>query len=285
MLGMNIMDIPGIIGLIDLTRLNTKDPSEEEVTQISVLCKNAKTAVGPVAAVCVYPEYVAQAKEQLKDSSIRIATVVNFPTGNEPLDPTLAAITKSIAEGADEIDVVLPYEALKKGDTEFVIEYLKKCREATGDRTLKVIIESGVLNTEEIIAATTIVADIGADFVKTSTGKVPNKGATLEAVEAMLTVLKTRQEAGKKSIALKISGGITGDNVENYLELIEKYMGPEWLTSENVRIGASALLKDLLTKIPSTAPQMTFPQNNIPWSELAMGGEEEASPDSAPAAY
>lgn len=246
-----MIPIPKIVKLIDLTDLtglpDSKDISEPN-ERIFMLCKDAITPVGNVAAVCVYPQHVTYAKKTLQNTHIFIATVVNFPTGDEPLNVVESSIKNSLACGADEIDVVMPYKHLIEGDLDYVAAFLMRCRELTKNCCLKVIIESGLLTKEQIMTTTSIVCDVGANFVKTSTGKVQDKGATLEAVETILSVLAKRKIANQKYSGLKISGGVTQHNIQAYLSSIQNIMGSEWITPENVRIGASSLLQGLLAE-------------------------------------
>ena len=232
------MDKNKLIKLLDFTRLSDNDTPEA----VADFLNKAVTPFGAVAAVCVYPEFVALAKKTLQGTGIKIATVANFPTGNEDLASVSATIKQSLHDGADEIDVVMPYQHLIKGDHAYVIHYLTQCRALTKNHVLKVIIESGELNREQIITAATIVADIGADFVKTSTGKVA-VGATLDACDAILSVLSTRQN----SPGIKLSGGVnTPEQANTYLACIANYMGDDWIDSSHLRFGASRLLDALL---------------------------------------
>lgn len=227
-----------LIALIDLTRLNDHDST----AAVKMFCEQAHTPLGPVAAVCVYPQYIPAAKAALGDSNIPIATVANFPAGEDSLAVTLQSIEHSIQRGAHEIDVVLPYHQLQQDNLDFVTEFLHGCREHSQGLPLKVIIESGVLTPEQITQATLLVADAGADFVKTSTGKVTH-GASLEAVETILQSLS----AHTNPPGIKISGGVrTAEQAQAYIELIERYMGAAWINSQHVRIGASQLLQTLL---------------------------------------
>lgn len=232
------MKTEAIIGLIDLTSLT----GIEEAKDITTVCESAKKH--QVAAVCVYPQWVSQAVNELKDTGIPVATVVNFPSGNDTFEDIEKAITSSIAAGATEIDVVLPYTALKAGQTDEVATLLTKCRKLTEGHCLKVIIESGELTKDEIKLATTLVVDSGANFVKTSTGKA-QKGATFEAVEQMLGVLKAEQQKKKNIPGLKISGGVSINNVDTFMQIAESSMGRDWMTKKNLRIGASSLLSQL----------------------------------------
>ena len=227
-----------LVSLIDLTRLQEHDTAEA----ITALCQQAETPLGPVAAVCIYPEFVATARHALSQTHIPIATVANFPTGDDSLEATLTSIKNSLGAGAHEIDVVLPYKKLIAGETAQVAAFLEQCRAQTEGHPLKVIIESGALDKHHIIEATSLVAACGADFVKTSTGKI-EQGASLEAVETILSVLVTFDNPP----GIKISGGVRSiEQAQRYIELITQYMGPEWITPVRVRIGASKLLELLL---------------------------------------
>ena len=233
------MNNTDIIALIDLTRLVEND----SLQSIIELCHKATTPFGPVAAVCVYPEFVATAKNTLRDTPIAVATVVNFPSGNESLTITEQKIKESLAAGADEIDIVMPYQQLQLGDLNYVTKYLLKCRELTRKHCLKIIIESGALSPTQVNEATSIVAKIGADFVKTSTGKIEH-GASFAAVETILQVLAALDDAP----GIKISGGIrTPQQAHDYLQLITNYMGASWIAPQTVRLGASKLLDELLS--------------------------------------
>lgn len=223
-----------LIRLLDLTRLVENDTSDA----VADFCKKATTPVGPVAAVCVYPEFVTIAKRTLLGTNIPVATVANFPTGNETLSAVTATIQSSLGDGADEIDVVIPYQYLITNSIDYIKHFLTHCRALTQHHILKVIIESGELNRDQIILATTLVAECGADFVKTSTGKVPI-GATIEACDAILSVLSKRQNPP----GIKLSGGMnTPEQAETYLTCITNVMGNDWISKDHVRIGASRLL-------------------------------------------
>ena len=226
-----------LISLIDLTRLNDDDSP----TAINTFCQQAMTPQGPVAAVCVYPQFIAAAQTALGDTQIPIATVANFPAGDDNLTETLQSIDHSLKAGADEIDVVLPYKRLQQGDVEYVTEFLTACREHTQGHLLKVIIESGALTATQITQAASLVAAAGADFVKTSTGKIAT-GATLKAVDTILKTLSTFNDAP----GIKISGGVrTPEQAHAYIKLISDYMGAEWINAQHLRIGASQLLNRL----------------------------------------
>ncbi len=227
--------------LIDLTSLNDTDNAET----ISVLCQKATLKQHHVAAVCVYPSFVAQAKKLLASQSVRIATVVNFPDGTDSLENTLALIHQTIVEGADEIDVVFPYPNYLRGEKEKACDFIRACKAACGETILlKVILETGALLDVSLIAEVSYhVCYAGADFLKTSTGKIP-VGATLSAAQAMLSVIQKIP----RSIGLKVSGGIrTIEQAEQYVKLAEEIMGTDWISPSHFRIGASQLV-DVLHK-------------------------------------
>lgn len=231
---MKLSERSGLIKLLDLTRLVENDTSDAVIN----FCKKATTPFGPVAAVCVYPEFVTIAKKALLGTSIPIATVANFPTGNETLSAVTTTIQRSLGDGAAEIDVVMPYQYLITGSIDYVKHFLTHCRALTQHHILKVIIESGELNHDQILLATTLATECGADFVKTSTGKVP-VGATLEACDAMLSALSMCPNPP----GIKLSGGVnTPEQAEAYLTCIANRMGNDWLNPNHVRIGASRLL-------------------------------------------
>ena len=228
-----------LIACIDLTNLSTSCTSVD----IELLCQQAVTPHGPVAAVCVFPQWVELAKAELANSRVKVATVVNFPAPRLTIDACVQAIEENLASGADEIDVVMPYDVLAQGGDARVAKMLAACRQACGQNVLKVIIESGELSSPELIArASELVLAAGADFVKTSTGKT-EVGATIQAAEAILRVL----QAAKRPAGIKLSGGIrTFVTAYEYVQLAERYLGERWQDPQYFRIGASQLLQALL---------------------------------------
>ncbi len=231
-----------ILSLVDLTSLNSDD-SEETIIR---LCEKAAQYEEKVAAVCVYSKFVALAKQRLQllqADDVKIATVTNFPGGEQPLAEVLAETRSAIADGADEIDLGMPYRALMKDDIERAAEYVRQSKAlCEGDVHLKVIIESGELQTPELIRlASEVAIKAGADFIKTSTGKVP-VNATLSAAEVMLHSIKMLNP----KVGFKAAGGIRSfDEARAYLALAAEIMGPDWVGPSHFRFGASALLDDL----------------------------------------
>jgi deoxyribose-phosphate aldolase len=231
-----------VVSLMDLTSLNTDDNQ----ASINALVNSIDSKLGIPAAVCVFSEFVDDAKIALANrllSHVKVATVTNFPTGDAPLNEVLNETLIAIERGADEIDLVIPYKALIKGEADTVLEYVSESKKACGSRAkLKVIIESGELKTPALIAqATELAIQGGADFVKTSTGKVA-VNATLEATEIMLNTIKK----SSKPVGFKAAGGVkmTGD-ANAYLQLTTEIMGHEYLAPETFRFGASSLLNDV----------------------------------------
>lgn len=233
-----------IISLIDLTSLNETD----DKAIINELCAKAITPLGAVAAVCVYPQFVRQAKATLLNTAVKVATVANFPRGNATAASVLTEIEQAIAEGADEVDVVIPYQAYLVNRAESVQGFLHACKQACQSAKLKVILETGVLQSAELIEqASQAAIQAGADFLKTSTGKVA-VGATLEAAAVMLLAIKNAR-AECKSVGFKASGGIrTPEQAASYIKLAELILGENWVSSATFRFGVSGLLDALLNQ-------------------------------------
>ena len=230
-----------VLSYVDLTSLNNDD----DKTAIESLCSKVSLGHQSVAAICVFPEWVATAKTYFEEQSLNIpiATVTNFPDGSTNIERAVSETERAIAAGAHEIDVVLPYRALLNGDESTPAELVRECKDVCGDEViLKVIIESGELKTQDaIVAASEIAIANGADFIKTSTGKV-DTNATLSAAQTMLGVIK----ASGTDCGFKAAGGIrTVGEAMQYINLAEEIMGKDWVTPGHFRIGASSLLKDI----------------------------------------
>ena len=237
--------IANIASLIDLTSLNNSDTP----ATIEKLADNASFDGIQVAALCVFPELIVSAKQALaaRNLSLPIATVTNFPEGHANIARAVAETERALAVGADEIDVVLPYRSLQAGETQVARQLVEEVKSACAERAqLKVIIESGELKSAALIQqASELSVAAGADFIKTSTGKVP-ENATLQAAEIMLTAIKrSGQDCG-----FKAAGGIrTLEDAENYITLAERIMGNDWVTAARFRIGASSLVSDLKQRL------------------------------------
>ncbi len=226
------------LACLDLTSLNDADTAAD----IDALCTRAQTAHGPVAAVCVWPRFVAQARAALP-AAIKVAAVANFPDGALDLTRALADIEAIAQAGGDEVDVVLPYRALLADQSTEVAEFLSEVRFASRPLTLKVIIESGELHTPERIAqATRLALAAGADFVKTSTGKTQT-GATPAAAAVMLKEIKA---SGLSAAGFKASGGVRSvADAAGYIAQAEAALGAAALNPQRLRFGASGLLTDI----------------------------------------
>lgn len=235
---------------LDLTSLNDADTPAD----IDALCRRARTAHGDVAAVCVWPRFVAQARAALPPS-IKVAAVANFPAGALDLPRAMADVAEIAQGGGDEVDVVLPYRALMAGQASEVAEFLSEVRFASRPLTLKVIIESGALGAAERIAqATRMALAAGADFVKTSTGKT-STGATPEAAAAMLREIKA---SGLPAAGFKASGGVRSvAEAAGYIAQTEAALGAAALNPQRLRFGASGLLNDIEAVLSGAAPVPT----------------------------
>lgn len=234
------------LACLDLTSLNDSDTAAD----IAALCAKAQTPFGNVAAVCVWPRFVAQARAALP-TSIKVAAVADFPDGALDLPLALADVAAIAEAGGDEVDVVLPYRALMAGQAAEVAEFLAEVRHASRPLALKVIIESGELATPELIAeATRLALMAGADFVKTSTGK-SRVSATPEAAAVMLGEIAA---SGLAHAGFKASGGIrTVAEAQRYLQLAADKLGPAALAPQRLRFGASGLLSDILAILSGQA--------------------------------
>ncbi len=230
------------LGLLDLTSLNDNDSDES----IRALAQSAATPFGGPAALCVYDRFLGTARAELDKlnlSGVKLATVANFPLGGTDIAAAVAEAKAQPGKGADEVDVVFPWRALIAGDRETGAKLVAAVRDVLpASITLKVIIESGELAEPALIRrASEISIENGADFVKTSTGKVP-VNATLEAAEIILGTIRS----SGKPVGFKASGGVrTVADAGTYLALADKVMGEGWVSPKTFRFGASGLLGDI----------------------------------------
>ncbi len=235
------------ISLLDLTNLN----DDCTPADIEALCARAQTPHGNAAAICIWPRFVSQAAKLLAGTGIRIATVVNFPCGDLETDEVVAETRQAIEDGADEIDMVLDYRAFMAGERVKVADQMAAVRAACADPVLlKVILETGVLEDEDVIrAACGLAISAGADFLKTSTGKV-EVNATPEAARILLGAIR---QSGRP-IGFKAAGGIrTTQDAALYLRLADEIMGEGWLGPRTFRFGASGVLTNLLATLDGDA--------------------------------
>jgi deoxyribose-phosphate aldolase len=242
------------LACLDLTSLNLDDTAE----QIDTLCDRALSPAPGIgihpAAVCIYRQFVGQARARLRDTGIKVAAVANFPLGTAPAQEVVEEVQQALADGADEIDVVLPFRAYLAGDSASAAQLVhlvsRVCHERPVPATLKVILETGVLRESATIksAARLAVAN-GADFLKTSTGKL-DPAATPEAAAALLEVIAESRADGK-SIGIKVAGGVkTVEDAAAYLDLADRTL-ERGANAANFRFGASGLLNDLVRALGS----------------------------------
>ena len=230
------------IALLDLTDL----AEDASAAGLDALCARALLPPIPVAAVCVWPRFVARARTRLAGTRVRIATVVNFPAGDAPVEAVVTDVRAALADGADEIDLVLPWRAFLAGESEGPRALVAAVKAACGDSTMKVILETGEYpDQQQVEAAAALAIAAGADFIKTSTGKTA-RSATPEAVRSMLGVIA----ASGRPVGLKPSGGIRSlADAGVYLALADTVMGEHWARPETFRFGASGLHQVLLDAI------------------------------------
>lgn len=244
------------ISMMDLTTLEGKDTPGK----VAFLCRKAmqpadpKYGVPPCAAVCVYPNLVRAAKKFLGDSGVKVASVATaFPTGLMPLRLKLEEVRSAARDGADEIDMVIDRGAFLAGDHRRVADEIAATREACGDAHLKVILETGELQTyDNVRIASEIAMRNGADFIKTSTGKV-SPAANMPVTLVMLEAIRDYFYETGIRIGIKPAGGIrTAKQALAYLVMVKETLGDDWLTPDLFRFGASTLANDVLMQIAKT---------------------------------
>jgi deoxyribose-phosphate aldolase len=225
------------LSCLDLTSLNDGD----DAAAIATLCAKARSAFGDVAAVCVWPRFVAQARAVLP-AAIRVAAVANFPEGALDADRALRDTAAILEAGGDEVDLVLPWRAMLDGRAADAARLVERVRAACAGKRLKLIIESGELPLADGIAqASRIGLDAGADFLKTSTGKTAH-GASLDAARVMLQAIAAQPRA----VGFKAAGGIrTVADAAGYMALVREHLGDAAVGPQRLRFGASGLLGDI----------------------------------------
>jgi deoxyribose-phosphate aldolase len=244
------------ISMIDLTTLEGQDTPGK----VKALCAKARRpdpsdpTVPPVAAVCVYPDLVATAKQALVNSGIKVASVATaFPSGRASLAVRVQDTLDAVAAGADEIDMVIDRGAFLSGRYGEVFDEIVAVKDASGAAHLKVILETGELATYDNVRRASWLAMLaGGDFIKTSTGKI-TPAATLPVTLVMLEAVRDFRDATGRQIGVKPAGGIrnTKDAIR-YLVLVNETVGDDWLTPDWFRLGASSLLNDLLMQRQKT---------------------------------
>jgi len=242
-----------LVRTCDLTTLEGSDTPGK----IASLCAKARSpdlldpTVPPVAAVCVYPLMVPVAVEALAGSGVHVASVGGaFPSGLGPLDARLDEVTWAVEHGADEIDMVLDRSAFLSGRDDRAFEEIVATKKACGDAHLKVILETGELGTYDYIRQASMLAmEAGADFIKTSTGKI-GVNATLPTALCMLEAIRDFHHETGRRIGFKAAGGVrTAKQGWQYLVVAQETVGAEWLDPSLFRIGASSMLNDVLHQL------------------------------------
>lgn len=242
-----------ILSLIDLTTLSGDD-TDEKVTQLcqqAIATKSKTKNTNPVAAVCVYPVFAELVSQQLKETGIKTACVAGaFPSGQSPLGLRVEEVVYAVQFGADEIDMVISRGKIIEGNEDYVSQEVEAIKTACGDAHLKVILETGELKSVELIRKASELAILGgADFIKTSTGKI-QPAATPEAFLVMLDTIKEYFDATGIKIGIKPAGGIsTPEEALVYYALVQHVLGEDWLNNNLFRIGASRLTTHLFNEI------------------------------------
>ena len=242
-----------LLNSIDLTSLNTAD-NKSSILQLTGRVNSFSgrfSNIPNVAAICVYPNFVQVVKEKLTVKNVKVASVAGaFPTSQSFRILKISECKMAVEDGADEIDMVIPVGAFMGKDYESVAEEILEIKEAIGDKTLKVIIESGLLGENELIFQASMIAmDAGADFIKTSTGKT-SVSATPEATFVMCqAILNFYSETGIR-VGFKAAGGIVSTtDALMYYNIVKHCLGDEWLTNKLFRIGASRLANNVLADL------------------------------------
>jgi deoxyribose-phosphate aldolase len=241
------------VRMMDLTTLEGADTPGK----VAALCSKAQRpdpvdpSVPSVAAVCVYPNLVPTARARLAGSGVKVASVATaFPSGQAPLEVKLADVVAAVEMGADEIDMVIDRGAFLSGRYAKVYDEIVRVREACGEAHLKVILETGELGTYDNVRRASLLAmAAGADFIKTSTGKI-NPAATLPVTLCMLEAIRDVHDETGRMVGMKPAGGIRqAKQAIQYLCVLHETLGVDWLTPDLFRFGASTLLNDVLMQI------------------------------------
>ncbi|MEI6695771.1 MAG: deoxyribose-phosphate aldolase [Bacteroidota bacterium] len=241
------------LSMIDLTTLEGKD-TKGKVQQLCYKAMHPHQSLNnipSVAAICVYPSYVGIAKKALIGSDIKVASVATaFPSGQTSLEVKLSDTKFAVDQGADEIDMVISRGEFLSGNYQFVFDEIAAIKEACGKAHLKVILETGELDTlDNIRIASEIAMYAGADFIKTSTGKI-QPAATMPVTYVMLDAIKDFYLKTGKMIGMKPAGGISTSKIAlQYLVMLNEVLGEKWMNKNYFRFGASSLLNDILMQL------------------------------------
>ena len=241
------------VRMMDLTTLEGADTPGKvaALTSKGLRPDPADFSVPSVAAICVYPNLVPTAVERTRDTSVKVASVATaFPSGQAPTHGKVAEVRDVVEMGADEVDMVIDRGAFLSGRYAKVYDEIVQVKEACGETRLKVILETGELGTYDNVRRASLLAmAAGADFVKTSTGKLPS-AATLPVTLVMLEAIRDVYEETGRRVGMKPAGGIRqAKQAVQYLVQLHETLGPEWLTPDLYRLGASTLLNDVLMQI------------------------------------
>lgn len=244
-----------VLNMIDLTTLEGKD-TDGKVKQLCAkairpLADDAVPGLPTVAAVCVYPSMVKVAKKAVEGSGVKIASVATaFPSGQAPKEIKIRDTKYAVDQGADEVDMVISRGKFHAGEYNFVFDEIAAIKEACGDARLKVILETGELGTfDKVRRASDIAMYAGADFIKTSTGKI-QPAATLPVTLVMLEAIRDYYYKTGIMVGMKPAGGISKSKLAlHYLVMVKEVLGEDWLNNEWFRFGASSLANDVLMQI------------------------------------
>jgi len=242
-----------VLSMIDLTTLEGMD-TEGKVRQLCYKARHLHDAVPDlptVAAVCVYPNFVKLARSEVDGSGIKVASVATaFPSGNSSLEIKLDDVKMAVDGGADEIDMVISRGRFHRGDVQYVFDEIAAVKQACGQSRLKVILETGELGTfDKVRRASDIAIAAGADFIKTSTGKI-KPAATMPVTLVMLEAIRDHYFRTGEMVGMKPAGGISKSKLAlHYLIMVKETLGSEWLSNEWFRFGASSLANDVLMQI------------------------------------
>ncbi len=241
------------LSMIDLTTLEGAD-TDNKVRQMCYKAAHLHDQLDglpTVAAVCVYPTLVRVAKKALQGTTVKVASVSTaFPSGQAPREVKIADTRFAVNEGADEIDMVISRGQFHEGNYNFVFDEIAEVKEACGNARLKVILETGELGTyDKVRLASDIAIAAGADFIKTSTGKI-NPAATMEVTLVMLHAIRDHYFKTGRMVAMKPAGGIRkSKEALHYLIMVKEELGEEWLDPHWFRFGASSLANDILMQL------------------------------------
>lgn len=242
-----------VLNMMDLTTLEGKD-TEGKVRQMCYKAAHLHDqlpGLPTVAAVCVYPNHVATAVNALKGTGINVASVATaFPSGNAPLEIKLTDTKMAVDAGANEVDMVISRGRFLQGDYDFVTDEISAIKEACGTARLKVILETGELCTlDNVRQASFIAMEAGADFIKTSTGKI-SPAATMPVTLVMLEAIRDFYYETGRMVGMKPAGGISKSKLAlHYLVMVKETLGDAWLTNHWFRFGASSLANDVLMQL------------------------------------